>query len=66
MLIVLSAHFLMERQGLILQTFMLRNNFTEVYIAIEVNKENCLNTCSQDLGLNAFKHTVHCATCVLH
>lgn len=66
MLVVLSAYFLMELQGLILHTFMLRNNFTEVYIAIEVNKENCLNTRSQDLGLNAFKRTVHCATCVMH
>lgn len=56
----------MELQDLILQTFMLRNNFTEVYIAIEVNKENCLNMCSQDLGLNAFNHTVHCTSCVVH
>lgn len=55
----------MGLQGLILQAFMLLSNFTQIPIAIDINKENCLNTCSQDLGLNAFQHTVHCATCVV-
>jgi len=31
MLVVLSAHFVMGLQGLILQTFMLRRNYATVY-----------------------------------